>query len=113
MRCEHNKQANKMTEFLHDTELIDRNQSNFDAVQFYKSTNEMLDKFTDLFRKFNAEIYKSYLTLNVSGNGFNLKNFTHPECDLHDYEINMCGDCVISNVNNVPSQHCHIIDLSR
>lgn len=91
----------------------DKTHTGFDSVQFHESTNEMLDKFTELFRKFNSEIYQSYRLLNVSGNGFNMKNFTHPAGDVRDYKENIMGQCVISNVKNVPDQHCYIIDTAR
>lgn len=103
-----------MTECLDNIRLDDdKTQTSFDSQQFYNSTTEMLEKFTELFQKFNSEIYKSYRTLSVTGNGFNMKNFTHPACDVHEYKENYLGECVISNVENVSDQHCYIIDIER
>lgn len=73
----------------------------------------MLDTFTELFQKFNTEIYGSYQTLKVAGNGYNLKNFSHPVSDIDAYKENDVGKCVISNVENVAHQHCHIIDAKK
>lgn len=103
-----------MTECLDNIELDgDKSQTNFDSIQFCRSTTEMLDTFTELFQKFNSEIYETYRTLSVSGNGFNMKNFTHPACDIHEYKENGVGKCVISNVENISNQHCYIIDIER
>lgn len=69
-----------------------------------------LDVYTDLFKRCNVEIEKSQAATNDNGNYFEA---IYRQCSSGDYKENTIGECLITNIENLPKNYCHINDLKQ
>lgn len=74
---------------------------------------ENMDILIDLFQKFNQQTYDSYKKLNLGGKHIDISQFTYPENDANEYKENVEGECIISNIDFVPYNHCHIFEVNK
>lgn len=95
------------------TESFINKRTDENSEQRCVATTQKMDVFIGLFQKFNQEIYKSYSMLDLVGKHVDINHFTYPENVVEEYKENGVGECVISNVDFVPQNHCHIFNVKK
>lgn len=105
-------QTNHMTQmvFNNNTIKLGAGKSNF-SNELFDATQANLTTFINQIKKFNEEMEKSQSALYLSGEGFQLAHLMHLDYSVEQYKENEIGECLITNVFDVPEHHCHIVDV--